>query len=324
MAYMRLTLAERYQIEALLGSGLSRRRIAKQLCRSISCISEEIRKNAVSGVYKARTSDRRVLERRRQIHRPYKICDELEREIRKHLNEQWSPEQISGRLRQQGKQISHETIYRYIYRRYRLLGDDCYKNLRRNRRRRYSRQVSKNFKNVGIRRNRKWIDERPAIVERRERAGDFERDTLLGKFRGPVLLTIVDRASRQVRIKKIERINADLTHKATCTLLRGKQVHSITNDNGPEFDGHRATALKIKTDIYFNHPYSSWQRGTNENTNGLIRQYFKKGTDFDQVSDWEIAKVEHLLNNRPRKTLGYQTPNEVERQLNQRGVSLSP
>jgi IS30 family transposase len=146
---------------------------------------------------------------------------------------------------------------------------------------------------------------------------------MLGKIRGPVLLTIVDRVSRKVRIKKVDWINSWKTHKATCAMLKRTKVHTITNDNGPEFDRHKETAKTLRTKVYFNHPYSSWQRGTNENTNGLIRQYFGKGTDFNLVSETEIARVESLLNNRPRKTLGYRTPNEVERFMNQMGVALS-
>ena len=154
--------------------------------------------------------------------------------------------------------------------------------------------------------------ERPKIVDERIRFGDFERDSVQGKFKGPVLLTIVDRLSRLTKIKKVRWINAEATHRATVELLRNLPINTITNDNGSEFADHQLTAKALGADIYFNDPYSSWQRGTNENTNGLIRQYYPKGTDFTKVSDLDVKHLEDLLNNRPRKTLGYKTPNEVQ------------
>lgn len=319
MKYQRLTREERYQIEALLRNGFSQRKIALTLGRSPATISREIRRNKSQG-YRPNPAHELALQRRENVHPPVKVHGELAKIVRKLLGQQWSPEQIAGRFRLQGIRVSHEAIYQFIYRDF-YNGGRLYQNLRRRRKYRRSRKTARNFKNVGIRINRDWIEERPKIVEKRCRLGDFERDTLLGKSKYPLLLTLVDRLSRLTRIAKMEKFNAELTHKQTLKLLKNLTVCTITNDNGPEFAEHKATAKVLRANIYFNHPYSSWQRGTNENTNGLIRQYYPKGIDFTRISETQIKKVERLLNNRPRKCLGFKTPLEIHSELS-RGVAL--
>ena len=314
--YKQLTREERYQIAVLKERSLSLRSIANQMKRSVSTICREIQRGySVTGYYPS-TAHKKALERRKKqvSGRLPKIRGKLAEIIIKKVNEQWSPEQISGRLKEEHKiSISHESIYQFIFKDNKC-GGKLYKNLRRKRKLRRSRETARRMKNSGKRVNRKWIDDRPKIVDRRVRFGDFERDTILGRNgRGPVLLTIVDRKSRRSKIAKMERVCGVLVHEATLNLLRGVKVKTITNDNGTEFSSVWMTEKKLNTKVYFSHPYASWQRGTNENTNGLIRQYYPKGTDFKLVSDEEIKRLESLLNNRPRKCLGYKTPLEVDR-----------
>jgi IS30 family transposase len=163
------------------------------------------------------------------------------------------------------------------------------------------------MKRCGRRDSYPSIDLRPEIVEARDRLGDYERDTIVGSgmHKGPVLLAIVDRASRRVHIAKLPKVDANFAHQATVRLIKDSPVLTITNDNGPEFADYTRTASILNAPVYFNDPYASWQRGTNENTNGLIRQYFPRGTDFSNVTEEEIQQVEQKLNNRPRKIHGY-------------------
>ena len=312
-SYNRLTQEERYYISALKASHLSIRQIAKQLKRSHSSILREIHRNSQNNKYSPKKAQQKALVRRQFVGPPLKIKGKLAKKVKEGLEKQWSPEQISGRLRKEKREsmrISHESIYQYIFRDFKKEGD-LYKHLRKRRRWRRCRKASKNLKNAGCRQYNNWIDKRPSIVDRRCRIGDFERDTLLGKFRGPVLLTIVERKTRLTKIGKVSKICSELTHKATMKLLKNMKVRTITNDNGPEFARHEETAKALKAKVYFNHPYSSWERGTNENTNGLIRQYYPKGTDFSKVGEKELKRLERLLNSRPRKCLGYKTPFEV-------------
>jgi transposase, IS30 family len=318
--YRRLAREERYQIKALKDSGLSVRKMAKVLGRSASTVSRELRRNR-SEKYIPRWAHEMAQNRRAQIGPPRCITLITETWVRQRLEQQWSPEQISGRLGLMGTPISHETIYQYIYRDFKA-GGTLYTNLRRRRRWRRSRTATRNFKKLGKRSYQNWIRYRPSIVEKRTRIGDFERDTVLGKFRGPLLLTLVDRVTRLTRLEKLAAVNAMLTHRATVKLLKTLPVETITNDNGPEFAFYDLTEKELQANVYFNDPYCAWQRGTNENTNGLIRQYYPKGTDFTKVRDRDLKEIETKLNNRPRKCLGYKTPLEVHKLLS-RGVALS-
>ena len=161
--------------------------------------------------------------------------------------------------------------------------------------------------------NRLSIDDRPSIVEARSRIGDWEADTVIGKNHRQAIVSIVERKSGFTLIRKVERKTALAVSQAMIGLLRPhrKKVHTITSDNGKEFAGHEEIASKLKADFYFAHPYSSWERGTNENTNGLIRQYFPKNRDFTTITQQEIDMAMERLNSRPRKRLGYQTPSQV-------------
>lgn len=313
--YQRLTPQERYQLKALKDSGLSIRGIANVLKRSPSTISREIIRNSRECVYYAKKANRLARARRKIIGPPPRIDLGIKIKINYLLSRlQWSPQQISNSFSLSGITVCAETIYKHIYSDYKS-GGKIYLNLRRRRQWRRSHKTCRNFKNRGVRVNQDSIKDRPKIVEKRKRIGDLERDTMLGKAGSPVLLTIVDRTTRLTRIAKVDRLNAELTHRATLKLLANSTVNTITNDNGPEFSWHKITARKLNTKIYFNNPYSSWERGTNENTNGLIRQYYPKGHDFNLVSNAQIKRIETLLNNRPRKCLAYKTPLQVHREL---------
>lgn len=159
-------------------------------------------------------------------------------------------------------------------------------------------------------RNRRFIDERPPIVDQKQRVGDWEIDTIIGKNHKQAIVSIVERKSKFTVLRKVNRKTAQSVTQATISVLKAlsNRVHTITSDNGSEFAYHEKIASALKADFYFAHPYSSWERGLNENTNGLVRQYFKKGSDFTHISDDKLAIIANKLNNRPRKALGYSTP----------------
>jgi transposase, IS30 family len=203
--------------------------------------------------------------------------------------------------------VSHERIYQYIYADKRA-GGVLHLNLRcrKQRRNRYG-----SYSRRGQLPARRSIDERPAIVDRKARRGDWEADTIIGRNHQGAIVSLVDRKSKLVRLAKVARNAAGLVGRAITTQLQPLAVKTITSDNGREFAHHQRVAQQLCADFYFAHPYSSWERGLNENTNGLVRQYFPKKGEFSKISDRQIRKVEERLDQRPRKTLGYKTPNEV-------------
>ena len=225
---------------------------------------------------------------------------------------QWSPEQISGRLKRfhGEKAISHEMIYRYIWDD-KQRGGELYKNLRHNGKK-YNKRGSKNA-GRGFIPNRIDIDQRPLIVEEKSRIGDWEIDTIIGKNHKGAIVSMVDRHSKFTMLAKVSRKTAYEVEEALITRLSQVQdfVYTITSDNGKEFANHIAISKELEADFYFAHPYHSWERGLNEHTNGLVRQYVPKSTDFDKVSTEDIRKVEDLLNDRPRKVLKFSTPLEI-------------
>lgn len=314
MAYERLTRDERYQIGAFRTSGLGVRAIARQLLRDPASISRELRRSEI-GNYLPAAAD--ALAKKRASSRNgsrRKIDGELLSHVQKKLEEDWSPEQISGRLRQQGsaKAVSMQTIYKFVEED-RIRGGLLFSHLRILRKERKDRKKP-GWQPFAVKPDdRESIEKRPAIVEKRERLGDYERDTVFGKLNGVLLLTLVDRTSRLVKISRIEKKSSELVHQATVERLKNEPVETITNDNGPEFIKHARTAASLSTKIYFSHPYRSWERGSNENMNGLIRQYFPKSKPIPSADC--VAKAESILNSRPRKCLGYRTPLEVHREL---------
>lgn len=302
MKYTHLTEVERYQIYALKKAGQRQCQIAILLKRSVSTISRELRRNSGGRGYRPKQAQRKAGERRAMNAR--RVDAATWKYVEDRLQEQWSPEQISGSVR-----ISHETIYQRVYADKRM-GGILWMNLRsqKKRKKRYGK-----IERRGVIPDRLFIEDRPCIVETRQRIGDWEADTIIGKNHRQAIVSIVERKSGLTLIRKVERKTAEAVSDAMIALLKPyrKQVHTITSDNGREFAGHKKIAGALKTDFYFAHPYSSWERGTNENTNGLIRQYFPKNRDFTTITQKEIEFAMNKLNERPRKRLGYLTPNQV-------------
>jgi len=309
MNYQQLTCEERYQISTALKCKKTNPEIGVLMDRHRSTIWRERNRNSGGRGYRPKQAQEKTMARRQDRVYAEKLTPELEAVIREKLALQWSPEQIGGRLTVEGHEsLCPETIYRFI-KRDRDEGGSLWINLRRSNRRRKKRFGT--VESRGQIKDRTSIEDRPQIVEKRKRIGDFERDTVIGKGHKGVLLTIVDRVSKKVFIGKIGKKTAALAHGKTLKLLAGQSIHSLTNDNGKEFAQHKKTAKELNTQIFFTHAYSSQERGTNENTNGLIRQYFPKSMDLRSVTVKEIKRVVNLLDLRPRKNLGYRTPLEV-------------
>lgn len=310
MRYSHLTQEQRYQIYALLKEKTPQYRIAEIVGVHKSTISRELCRNAGAyGKYHPAQAHRLALDRRREKV-PRRISDETWALVEDWLREEWSPEQIAGWLKVTNlPRVSHERIYQHVQYDRDWRHGDLYKHLRhgKKRRRRYG-----SYKRGGPIPDRLGIEERPEIVDQRMRLGDWEIDTVIGK--GPeAVVTIVERRSRLTRIARVACRGAENVEAATLGLLAplAGKVNTITADNGGEFARHVHMASSLNASFFFAHPYSSWERGLNENTNGLIRQYFPKKTNFRDITDQEIQTVMDKLNNRPRKCLGFKTPNEV-------------
>lgn len=308
MTYTQLTCEQRYQIKALLRTGQNQKEIAQAISVHPSTISRELRRNRGQRGYRPKQAHCMAMARRGQAKK--RIDAAAWAVVEKLVRKEWSPEQISERLKNDHDvQISHEWIYQHILAD-KCAGGDLYRHLRcqKKRRKRYG-----SYDRRGRLPDRPSIEERPDIVEKRQRLGDWEVDTILGKGRRYLLVTLTDRKSRLTRMYKVVRKTAQEVADAVIEMLRPWQdrVHTITSDNGKEFAHFERIGEALKAMMYFAHPYASWERGTNENTNGLIRQYFPKDKDLSTISQEDIAWVEERLNNRPRKCLGFRTPNEV-------------
>lgn len=311
MAHLQLTDRERYQIEALKREGFSQARIARSLGRSPSTISRELARNSDAKGYRGSLAVKRNDRRRRSAKKKIKLDSAMCSMIKTLLMDYLSPEQISGRLKLElGVEISHETIYRYIWEEKRK-GGVLYKQLR-SQGKRYRRRGSKKDRRGQIK-NAVSIDERPSIVDEKSRIGDWEIDTVIGKNHKQAIVTIVERVSKFSVMKKVEHKTAEAVAAATIDLLRPykEYVLTITADRGKEFAYHERVVRELECGYYFAHPYSSWERGLNENTNGLLRQFFPKGSRFEEISERALKRAKGLLNRRPRKALGYATPTEV-------------
>ena len=307
--YHQLTQAQRYQISALRSLDHSYTEIAHVIGVHKSTISREMARHpwTTSRWWALVAHSRARTQRRKPVYRiPKGKWAEVDRLIR----EDWSPEQISNRLHlEQGFHISPEWIYQHIFADQRR-GGELFKHLRRlNKRKRRGRRAEQRGRLV----NFNSIDLRPAIVERRERLGDWEGDTLWGTHNGPVLITLTDRKSRLTLLALANNRSAPEVRDRICQkLLPYKdRLHSLTTDRGTEFFEHAEIARILGIPFYFAHPHAAWERGTNENTNGLLRQYFPKYTSLKDVSDTQMEAVMNKLNHRPRKILAFRTPFEV-------------
>lgn len=308
--YQRLTLGVRYQIELLKSKDLGVREIARELKLNPSTISREL--NRTSGKYSASKAQKQADECKLSRVLPrYKIKDDLKRVVDRNLENELSPEQLSATLlAETGIGLSLWTIYRYIERDRRDGGRLKY-TLRILKKQRKDRKRPKYRSSEGLVKDRVPITKRPRIVNEKKRLGDFERDTVLGKRGGPLFVTIVERKSGYAFIKQVKKLNAEAVHKATVSALRKEEVKTITNDNGIEFAFHKRTAKDLKTKIYFSRSYAAWERGANENLNGLLRQYFPRKTAIPELTAGQVRAIERKLNTRPRKRLGFKTPWEI-------------
>ncbi len=307
MNYTHLTQEQRYQIYALIKAGFNRTQIAAEISVHKSTVSREVRRNRGQRGYRPKQAHELASTRQQQRVAP-RIEPQTWQQIEMLLSQEWSPEQISGRLVLEGQAtVSHERIYQYIYQD-KQQGGVLYRHLRsqKKRRKRYGR-----YDRRGHLPARRSIAERPKIVAEKRRLGDWEADTIIGRNHQQAIVSLVERKSKLTRLARVTHNTAELVAQAMTVQLAPLQVKTITSDHGREFAKHQSIAQQLKADFYFAHPYSSWERGLNENTNGLVRQYFPKKHDFVTITDTEINRVMERLNNRPRKTLGYKTPNEV-------------
>ncbi|RDV23878.1 IS30 family transposase [Alteromonas aestuariivivens] len=305
MSYKQLIEGQRYQIEAYLREGFSYREIGKRLGKSHSTISREVRRNRIRDSHYLPEVAQAKAEKRRCQAGKYCVPESTITFVEFGLSQKWSPEQIAGVGQFIGHSVSHEWIYGYVQRD-KLRGGKLYKQLRQSRRRYRKGSRAKRV----IIPNRVGIEHRPAIVNRKKRFGDWEADTVLGKQGTGAIVSLVERKSKLYLIRKVPaKSAADVSRAMVGMLWRYRRhVRTITADNGSEFCDHEQVAEKLKADIYFANPYSSWERGLNENFNGLLRQYIRKGTDLRTVTDKQIADIERALNTRPRKCLGFKQP----------------
>ena len=315
MKYRQLKAEERSALAALHTQRINGAQIGRYLGRHRSTIGRELRRNAApyDGRYRAERAQERAMARRKRSRRNQQFGAEELRAVEGLLREQWSPEQVSGYLRRvAGLAISHETIYRHIWRDLRR-GGTLHENLRGARkhcRKRYGRYDSR-----GRLAGKRPIAQRPAAVEKRRRIGHWEIDTMMGASLGQCshcVLTLVERKTGYVLIGKLQARTAGEAHRATLELMRRhrRRFRTITADNGTEFHSYPAVEARSGVKYYFATPHHSWERGTNENTNGLIRQYLPKGQSMASLTQHTCDQIAEHLNNRPRKRHGYKTPNE--------------
>ena len=311
--YRHLTYDKRCQIYALLKSGHAKIEIAQLLGVHRSTITKELKRNAGRKGYRYLQAQEKACARRAAASgAPRKMKPGLIREIEEKLTqEQWSPDQISGWLKRQGRAfVSCERIYRHIWKDKRN-GGGLWRHLRHTAKK-YNRRKGKTS-GRGLIPGRVDIAERPAIVAEKSRIGDWEGDAIIGRSLKGAILTHVDRTSKYTKLAILPDRSAVSVQKAcdASLLSIAHKIETITYDNGKEFAGHVQIAAKLGARIYFAKPYHSWERGLNEHTNGLVRQYFPKGSDFSTLTPADVQRVEDKLNSRPRKVLGYKTPSEV-------------
>lgn len=309
--YTQLTQEQRYHIYAFMKAGFSQTDSAKEIGVHKSTVCRELRRNLGKKGYRPKQAHAMAVHRRTKATKFVTLTPQVSAVIEDLIRREFSPEQVSGFVaRMHSFRISHETIYQYILKD-KAKGGTLYRHLRHCHNRRKKRYGSHDRR--GQIKGRVSIDERPAIVETKERIGDWEIDTIIGREHKGALLTLVERKSKFTLIRRLAKKQAHLVAEAAIDLLdpyEGKVV-TITCDNGQEFAHHDSLKEQLHTEVYFAHPYHAWERGLNENTNGLIRQYFPKGLSFELITDNQVQMVMNRLNNRPRKTLGFKTPNEV-------------
>ncbi|HIB83035.1 MAG TPA: IS30 family transposase [Chromatiaceae bacterium] len=311
--YHHLTRDQRCHIYILKNRGESNQAIANEVGVHRSTIYRELKVNKGQRGYRVKQAQRLAFERRQSASKkPNKMNQETISFLVGKLKLQWSPEQISGWMKKTKYNcaVSHETIYRYIWVDKRQ-GGVLFKELR-HRAKKYNKRGKKNA-GRGCIPNRVDIDDRPKIVDKKSRIGDWELDTIVGTASSGAIVSMVDRSSKFTKLALIQRGTSENVKEALLECLKPfkNDVLTLTSDNGKEFSKHQEVSLALDSKFFFAKPYHSWQRGLNEHTNGLVRQYFPKNKRFDEISIHDLEKVEALLNNRPRKILKFRSPIEV-------------
>lgn len=321
--YQRLSESEREEISRGLAQGKSLGAMARELSRDKSTLSREIGRNTMKDEeYRAALAQKRTERRYRRRSRRLDVQPRLWDYVTTGLRQQWSPEQIAQRLPMDHPddptmRVSHETIYAYLYVLPRgMLRKELLESLRRPRT--YRRPRSRNSARHGPVADMLSIEERPAAVADRSVPGHWEGDLVVGAYSRSAAGTLVERTSRYLLLAPVAAKDATTVRKAFAAEIKTLPQalrRSMTYDQGAEMAQHKLFSRDTQMIVYFAHPHSPWERGTNENTNGLLRQYFPKSTDFSKVPTTELKRVQDLLNGRPRKTLGWRTPNEVMNDL---------
>jgi IS30 family transposase len=312
--YKQLTMEECEILSQLRSQNCLLAEMARRLGRSRSTITRELARNGgLRGGYSVVAAQRLAEERRRKPRRPCKMNDpRLGKIVRRGLRRYWSPDQIAGRSKLENGPVSSLTVSHQTI--------DAWINAQQARGRRWDRFLR--LRGRPPRRSRKHdpqapppsIAGRPAVINHRRRFGDWEGDTIVGAHHRGGILSLVERKSGYTILARVERLQAQQVNEQACRRLRSIPKHlrrSVTFDRGSEFSGYEELSMRLGIEVYFAEPYCAWQRGTNENTNGLVRQFFEKGSDLARMPDAKMSRAENLLNDRPRKRLGYRTPNEV-------------
>jgi IS30 family transposase len=313
MGYEQLTKRERYLIVEHKSMGRSLREIGRLLCRSASTISRELRRNAdkSDGRYRVEKAESYARARRRQSRRGSQFEPSEVAAVHRLIGRRWSPQQVSGRLRKEGGvEAGTSTIYRWLAKDKAAGGKSWLQTRQLSRRYRKGYRVKDQRGRMG---GKRPLSERPQGASDRSEVGHLEGDTVMGKDGRHCVLTLVDRMTRKSWIVKLPARQAAEVNKALIREVRSGRLamRSLTLDNGTEFHGFKELEEKLGIKVYFAQPYHSWERGTNENTNGLIRQYLPKGSCFKELTQKRCNDIERELNDRPRKTLGFSTPNEA-------------
>jgi transposase, IS30 family len=311
MNYRQLTPEERYMLAALRRQGLNQSEIARSLGRHRSTVCREVRRNSTraDGRYRAFTAQERANGRRSRSRRNSRFLAEDFALVDELLCRQWSPEQVSGRLGREGRlSISHETIYRHVWRD-KKAGGTLYTHLRGARKRRRKRYGA--YDSRGRLAGKRMISERPPEVETRGNVGHWEADTVMGAGSKDCVVTLVERKTGLVLVGKLaDRTAEGLSRRAISLMRRGGRFETVTADNGTEFHDYQRVERLTGAAFYFARPYHSWERGSNENANGLVRQYLPKGASMAGLAQHQCNAIARKLNTRPRKRLGFRTPLE--------------
>lgn len=303
-------MEQRYTIEVMCKEGYEKNAIAKAINRDKSVVYRELNRNCDkrSGLYHHDLAQRKYDKRQQEKRKYIRFTPSVQQDVETLLKEDYSPEQVVGTLKEQERPtVSIERIYQHIWADKKKKGE-LHLHLR-NQGRRYRKRGNKKD-NRGTIKDRIGIEQRPKIVEERKRFGDLEVDLIIGKNHKQAMLTINDRTSGMLKIRKVASKEAKVVSKAIVDELTDwlPYIKTITADNGKEFADHIFVAEQLGTDYYFARPYHSWERGSNENLNGLVRQYFKKSTDFRTITQEQVKAIENKLNTKPRKRFNYENP----------------